>query len=102
MTETWTVIAVLAVATATLKASGPVALGGRELSPQAAAVIGLLAPALLTALVVVETFATGSELTIDARAGGVTAAGASYLAVRSPILAIAAAALVAGGLRAVT
>jgi uncharacterized membrane protein len=102
MTETWVVIAVLTVATVAIKASGPVLLGGRELSARAAAVIGLLAPALLAALVVVETFATESELTVDARAAGVTAAGGSYLATRSPAVAIAAAALVAGGLRALT
>jgi hypothetical protein len=102
MTETWVVIGVLTVATVAIKASGPVVLGGRELSVRAAAVIGLLAPALLSALVVVETFATESELTVDARAAGVAAAGGSYLLTRSPAVAIAAAALVAWGLRALT
>ena len=98
----WVVIGVLAVATFAIKAIGPVALGGRELSPRAAAVIGLLAPALLAALVMVETFANQSELTLDARAVGVAAAGGSYLVSRSFIVAIAVAAAAAGGLRALT
>jgi branched chain amino acid efflux pump len=98
----WVVIAVLAVATVAIKASGPVSLGGRELSPRAAAVIRLLAPSLLAALVMVETFATASELTLDARAAGVAAAGGAYLLSRSFIAAIIVAAVVAGCLRAVT
>jgi len=102
MTETWAVIAVLTLATVAIKASGPLVLGGRELSSRAVAVIGLLAPALLAALVVVETFASESDLTIDARAAGVAAAGGSYAATGSPTVAIASAALAAGGLRALS
>lgn len=98
----WVVISALAVATVAIKASGPVALGGREMSPRAAAVIGLLAPALLAALVVVETFASASELTLDARAAGVAAAGGAYMLSRSFAVAIVVAAVAAGGLRALT
>ena len=89
MTEVWVTIGVLAVATAMIRALGPVALGGRELPPRLLDVIGLLAPALLAALVVVETIGapSGGKLEIDERvigvaaAGGALAAGAQTLAV---------------------
>jgi branched-subunit amino acid transport protein len=76
MTEIWVTIAVLTVATATIRASGPLLLGGRELPAPAMSVIALLAPALLAALVVVETFGApeGGSLELDARIAGVGAA----------------------------
>jgi len=43
----WIVVAALCAGTVALKAAGPVTLGGRRLSPRAAGVIGLVAPALL-------------------------------------------------------
>ncbi len=60
MSEIWVTIGVLAVGTALIRASGPVILGGRELPQRVMDVIALLAPALLAALVVVETF-TGTR-----------------------------------------
>jgi len=75
MTEAWITIASLAVATAAIKASGPVLLGGREVPEAAMGVITLLAPALLGALVVTQTFAGKQrELVLDARVAGVAAA----------------------------
>jgi branched-subunit amino acid transport protein len=75
MTAAWVTIGCLALATAAIKAAGPVVLGGRELPEAALGVISLLAPALLGALVVTQTFAgEGRELTIDARVAGVAAA----------------------------
>ena len=56
MTEVWITIAGLTLATMALKAAGPVILGGRELPERALAVIALLAPALLAALVLTGTF----------------------------------------------
>jgi hypothetical protein len=62
----------------------------------------LAATPLLAALVVVDTFAHGDKLVVDARAGGLLAAGAA-LAARLPILAVVAlAAVVTAALRAVT
>ena len=77
MTEVWVTIAVLAVATAAIRAAGPVLLGGRELPAPLQGVIGLVAPALLAALVVVETVGApeGGALDVDARVLGVGAAG---------------------------
>jgi hypothetical protein len=70
VTSAWLVIAVLALATAALKLAGPLALGGRPLPAKALTVVGLLASALLAALVVVETFGKGRSLTLDARVLG--------------------------------
>jgi hypothetical protein len=48
-----------------------VALGGRDLPRWADQLIALVPAALLPALIVVETFAHGKELVLDARAAGV-------------------------------
>jgi uncharacterized membrane protein len=66
----WVVVAALALATAALKLTGPLVLGGRPLNPKALNVVELLAAALLAALVVVETFGKGRSLTVDARVLG--------------------------------
>ena len=103
MTATWTTIAVLAVATAAIRASGPVLLGGRDLPPRVMAVIALLAPALLVALVVTQTVGepSGGALEVDARLVGVVAAGGALLAGASTLPVIALAAIVTAAIRAV-
>lgn len=85
MTEVWITIAGLTVATVALKAAGPLIVGGRELSARALAVIALLAPALLTALIVTGTFTDDGELTVDARAAGLACAGVAVV-LRAPLL----------------
>src|SRR5215211_7005259 len=50
-------------------------------------VIALLAPALLTALVVVDTFGSDRSLAIDARAAGLAAAIVA-IALRAPLLVV--------------
>lgn len=100
MTGVWLMIVALAVATAVLKLVGPLLLGGRPLPSGAMTVIGLMASALLAALVVVETFGKGQSLTLDARALGVAVA-AGALALRAPpIVAVLAAAAVTALARA--
>ena len=75
MTTAWIVVAVLFVGTATMRAAGPVAFGGRSLSGRGAAVVGLVAPAILGALVVYETVnAAGGGVVLDARLLGLAAA----------------------------
>jgi uncharacterized membrane protein len=94
MTTLWVTIVAVAVASAAIKAAGPVLVGGRELPPRVTSVIALLAPALLAALVVTETFGEDGHLVLDERAVGVAVAGVA-LALRVPILgavALAAAA----------
>jgi branched-subunit amino acid transport protein len=99
----WATIAGLTAGTVAIKAAGPLVLGGRPLPRPLAAVVGSLAPALLAALVVVETLGTtGGGLTVDARLAGVAAAGAA-LALRAPLgVVILVAAAVTAGLRALT
>jgi branched-subunit amino acid transport protein len=93
MTTLWVAILGVALASAAIKALGPVLVGGKELPPSADAVIALLAPALLTALVVTETFGEGGHLVLDEKAVGVGVA-ALALALRAPVLlAVALAAL---------
>jgi uncharacterized membrane protein len=100
MTMLWITIVAVALASAAIKAAGPVLVGGRELPPRAVAVIALLAPALLAALVVTETFGEDGHLVLDERAVGVAVA-ASAIALRAPmLLAIALAAVTTALVRA--
>jgi branched-subunit amino acid transport protein len=98
----WQTVVWLALATAVVRAAGPVLLGGRELPPPVRAVVTLLAPALLAALVVTQTFGDPEGgITIDERVPAVAAAGL-VLAWRPKALlpAIALAGVVAALLRA--
>jgi hypothetical protein len=99
----WATVAVLFVATASMKAVGPVTFGGRRLSGRAASVIALLAPALLASLVVYETFNTdGPGIDLDARVVGLAAAGAALALRRSMLVVVAAAAVATALTRALT
>jgi len=98
VTAVWITIAVLAIGTIAIKAAGPIALGGRDLSPRARAVVVLVAPSLLAALVVYETLgAESGGLTFDERLTGVLAAAAALL-LRLPMLAVIAVAAAASAL----
>lgn len=98
MTTAWIVVAALFVGTVTARAAGPVAFGGRSLSGRGAAVVGLVAPAILGALVVYETVsAAGGGIALDARLLGLAAAGAA-LALRLPLIAVVLIAAVATAL----
>ncbi len=85
MTTLWVTIVAVALASAAIKAAGPVLVGGRELPPRMISVVALLAPALLAALVVTETFGEERHLVLDERAIGVAVAGVA-LALRVPVL----------------
>jgi uncharacterized membrane protein len=93
MTTLWIVIVALALANAAIKAAGPVLVGGRDLHPRAVAAIALLAPTLLAALVVTETFGEEQHLVLDEKAIGVAVAGLA-LALRAPVLVAVALAAV--------
>jgi Branched-chain amino acid transport protein (AzlD) len=101
MSRVWLAVALVGAATVALKAAGPVLLGGRELPARVRVLVGLLAPALLAALVVTNTAASGRHVVVDARLAGVAAAAVS-LRLRAPILvAVAVAATVTAAIRAV-
>jgi uncharacterized membrane protein len=97
VTTLWVTIIAVALANAAIKAAGPVLVGGRDLPPRVVAVIALLAPALLAALVVTETFGEDRHLVLDERAIGVAVAGL-MLALRAPVLLAVALAAVATAL----
>jgi branched-subunit amino acid transport protein len=102
MSDVWLTIVGLVVATAVIKAAGPVLVGGRELPRWAYGVIALLAPALLAALIVTDTFARGQDLAVDARAAGLASAGVA-VALRAPLLVtVLVAAVGAAAVRAIT
>ena len=99
MSVLWVAILGVSLANAAIKAAGPILVGGKELPAGADAVIALLAPTLLTALVVTETFSEDGHLVLDERAVGVGVA-ALALALRAPVLvAVALAALTTALLR---
>jgi predicted alpha/beta-hydrolase family hydrolase len=88
VTTVWIVVGALFLGTAAMKAVGPVAFGGRSLSGRNAAVVGLVAPAILGALVVYETFSAGGPgLELDARIVGLAGAGLA-LVLRLPLIAV--------------
>jgi len=102
MTDVWLTIGGLCAATAAIKAAGPLIVGARELPRAAYSVIALLAPALLTALILTDTFARGQDLTVDARAAGLGCAGVA-VALRAPLLVtVLVAAVGAAAVRAIT
>ena len=86
---TWTVLLVLAAGTWLLKAVGPVLAGGRQMPARMHAVVALLPPALLGALVAVQTAADGRSLILDARLAGVAVAGIAVWR-RAPFLVVVA------------
>ena len=88
MTAVWITIAALTVGTFAAKAAGTLVLGTREPSERTMAMTALVAPALLAALVVYETFgAHGGGLTLDARAAGLGAAVLALIA-RAPMIVV--------------
>ena len=103
MSAVWAAVVVLCIATAAMKAIGPVSFGGRRLSGRAASVIALVAPALLASLVVYETLNTdGRGIELDARIVGLAAAGAALALRRSMLVVVAAAAVATALARAIS
>ena len=88
MTDAWITVGALVVLTASFKAVGPLAVGGRGLPPRAAGVVAVMAPALLAGLVVYETLAAhGGGVQVDARLAGLAAA-ALALSRRAPLIVV--------------
>jgi branched-subunit amino acid transport protein len=93
MSEAWVVVAVVGIATIAFKAAGPVLIGRRALPPRAQALVDLLAPVMLIALVVTQTFGGDEEIEVDARVVGVGAAIVAIALRAHVIVAMAVAAL---------
>jgi len=100
MTDVWIVVGVVGVVTVLFKAAGPVFLGRRALPPRIKFVVELLAPVMLTALVVTQTVGGNGELSLDARIPGVAVAAVAVWR-RVPLVgAMAVAAVVTALVRA--
>ncbi|WCB96974.1 hypothetical protein DSM104299_05744 [Baekduia alba] len=100
MSTTWIVVLGAGLGTLVLKGLAPAVLGGRALPPRLVGAMALLAPTLLAALIVTNTFATGRDLVLDPRAAGLGAALVAVL-LRAPVLVVIfVAAATAAGLRA--
>ena len=84
MSAPWATVLVVGAGTAVLKAVGPVGVSGRRLPPRIAKLLEMVGPAILAALVVTETFASGRSLVLDARLAGV-AAGIVAVLFRAPL-----------------
>ena len=88
MTGVWILIATLFVLTVAFKLAGPLVLGDRRPPDRSLAVIRLVAPAVLTALILYGTFAGAPQgIAVDERAIGLAAA-ALALAARAPMLVV--------------
>lgn len=85
----WLVVALVGVATIAIKAPDPAVLGGRRPPPRVGAIVGLLAPAVLAALVVTQAVGGERALVLDKRLAGLAAAGLA-LRLRAPILVVIA------------
>ena len=100
MSAAWWLVALVGVATIAIKGAGPVLLGGKPLPPRIGRIIGLLAPALLAALVAISTFGGDRALVLDERAVGVGAAAIAVVLKAPPLLVVVVAAVVTAVTRA--
>jgi branched-subunit amino acid transport protein len=71
---TWTLIILLTLGAYAFKVTGLVFLGGRSLHPIFERCLALIPAAVVTALVMKDTFTQGQELVLDARALGIAVA----------------------------
>jgi branched-subunit amino acid transport protein len=85
VSATWAAVIVVGTVTIGLKSIGPLALHGRELPARLNGMIELLAPVMLAALVVTNTFSGDHKLVLDPRAAGLAAAAITLL-LRAPLL----------------
>jgi branched-subunit amino acid transport protein len=83
----WITVVVISAATIALKATGPVLLAGRDLPGAVRGVVEMLAPALLSALVVTQAIGGDRRYVFDARLAGLAAAVVA-IRLRAPLLAV--------------
>jgi uncharacterized membrane protein len=97
VSATWLVVAAVGAGTVACKSAGPVILAGRSLPPRLGAVVELLAPAVLAALVVTQLVGGEGAIVLDERLVGIAVAAAALL-LRAPMLLVITAAAVATAL----
>ena len=101
MSTAWTLVLGCAVITFAIKAVGPIALGGRELPGWFQSIVRLMAPALLAALVVTHTLASGQRLVVGAATAGVAVSAVVMVRTGSIAWCVLSAAAVTALLRAI-
>ena len=87
MSAAWAAVIAVGAGTFALKAVGPVGVSGRRLPNRLNRLLPMVAPAILAALVVNETFVHGRSLVVDARLAGL-AAGVLAVLLRAPLWAV--------------
>ncbi len=85
----WSLVIVLAVGAYIFKVLGLVIIGDRPLPSAVERCLALIPAAVIAALVVKDTFATGQDLVLDARVIGV-GVGALAALRRAPLIAVVA------------
>ena len=84
---TWTLVLALAAGAYAFKVAGLVIVGSRRLPPALERCLALVPAALISALVVMNTFSTGNDLVLDARAAGVSVAAIAAWR-RAPLIVV--------------
>jgi hypothetical protein len=97
---TWATVFFLAAGAFGLKAAGFFGMGRLGARPTIRMLGALLPPALLAALITVQTVSVDNDLVIDARLAGVVAGGVAAWRKAPFWLVVALAAVVTGGIRA--
>ena len=95
-----TLIAACALITAAIKATGPVALGGRELPDWFTSIVAMMGPALFAALVVSQALADGRHWALGADTAGIAVAAVAAWRGASVIVVVFVAAVTTALLRA--
>jgi branched-subunit amino acid transport protein len=85
MSPVWAAVLIVGAATIAIKSVGALVLYDRQLPPRLAGMIELLAPVMLAALVVTNTFGGDHKLVLDPRAAGLAAAAVCVF-LRAPLL----------------
>ncbi len=84
---TWTLVLALAAGAYGFKVLGLVVLGGRTMPAPLERCLALIPAAVISALVVKDTFSTGQDLVLDARAAGVAVAAVAAWR-RAPLIVV--------------
>jgi branched-subunit amino acid transport protein len=84
---TWTLVVLLAVGAYGCKVIGLVLIGGRRLPAAVERCLALIPAAMITALIVKDTFSSGQDLVLDARAAGVGVAAVAAWR-QAPLIAV--------------
>lgn len=98
---TWTLVVLLAAGAYAFKVLGLVIVGDRQIPPVLDRCLALIPAALVSALVVKDTFSLGRHLQVDARAAGLAAAAIAAWRKAPLIAVIVIAAVVTAGVRVV-